>query len=222
MTGGSICLARSKSGILPPVRFTGHWWCFFVIAYATGDEENLLHIYSSYIIIGLLAFRLVWGIIGPKYVRFSNFMLGIKPSLVYLQSILIGRPIYYLRHNPLGGWMIMFLLVSLTLTSWTGLELYAKEGKGPLASIESKLIQAAHANDKLRDHDSDDDERQERENEKGQEWLEELHEALASFSLLLIFIHIAGVFVSGWLHNENLVKAMWTGYKTPPTDFDPD
>lgn len=199
-----------------------HWslvLCFF-ISYVTGDEENLLHIYISYVIIGLLAFRLVWGIIGPRYVRFSNFIQGIKPSMVYLQSILVGRPRYYLGHNPLGGWMIVLLLVFLTMTSWTGLELYAQEGKGPLASMDSSLIQTAQANGK--DHD-DDDERFDRENERGNaEWLEELHEALASFTLLLVFVHIAGVFVSGWLHRENLVKAMWTGYKTPPEDFKED
>lgn len=200
-----------------------HWSLavFFFIAYATGDEENLLHIYSSYLIIGLLAFRVAWGVIGPKYVRFSNFVHGIKPTLVYLQSILRGRPKYYLGHNPLGGWMIMLLLVTLALTSWTGLELYAKEGKGPLASANSYLQQTVQANGKEREH-NDDDERQARENEKGNEWLEELHEALASFTLLLVFIHIGGVFVSGWLHRENLVKAMWTGYKTPPGDFRED
>ncbi|MDH5409188.1 MAG: cytochrome b/b6 domain-containing protein [Gammaproteobacteria bacterium] len=202
---------------------TFHWSlvvCFFV-AYATGDDENMLHIYSSYMIIGLLGFRLIWGTIGPRYVRFSNFILGFKATLAYLQSILLGRPVYYPGHNPLGGWMILLLLVTLTLTSWTGLELYAQQGKGPLASTESNLLQTAHANGKRGESD-EIEERLERENEKGQEWLEELHEALASFNLLLVFIHVAGVILAGWLHNENLIKAMWTGYKTPPNDFKSD
>jgi len=200
---------------------TFHWSLvvIFFIAYVTGDEENLLHIYSSYIIIGLLGFRLIWGIVGPRYARFSNFIFGIKPTLVYLQSVLIGRPVYYLGHNPLGGWMIIFLLVSLALTSWTGLELYANEGKGPLATTTRDLIPAVQANGKEEDQD---DERLARENEKGNEWLEELHEATAGFTLLLVFIHIGGVFLSSWLHKENLVKAMWTGYKTPPDDFKAD
>ena len=190
-------------------------WCLavsFFITYLTGDEESLLHIYSGYLIIGLLGFRLGWGIIGPRYIRFNNFIYSIKTTLVYLQSILLGRPIYYLGHNPLGGWMVILLLVSLSLSSWTGLELYAKEGKGPLAAVENSVILTAHA----------DDERHAHENEKGEEWLEELHEALASFSLLLVFVHIAGAFVSGWIHKENLIKAMWTGYKTPPADIKVD
>jgi len=195
-----------------------HWSlvvCFFV-AYLTGDEENLLHIYSSYIIIALLAFRLVWGIIGPLNVRFSQFILGFKATFAYLHSILQGHPRYYLGHNPLGGWMILLLLVFLTLSSWTGLELYAKEGKGPLASIEASLLPTAQANGKKQE--SDRDARHDRANEQGHEWLEELHEALANFTLLLVFVHIGGVFVSGWLHKENLVRTMWTGYKTPPED----
>lgn len=202
---------------------TFHWSLVlcFIVTYATGDEENLLHIDSGYLIIGLLSFCLVWGIIGSEYARFSNFALGIKPTLTYLQPILAGRPVYYLGHNPLGSWMIILLLFSLVLTSWTGLELYTKEGKGPLASVESNLIQAVQANGKKQEHDSDD-ERQDRENERGKKWLEELHEALASFSLLLVFIHIGGVFISAWLHKENLIKSIWTGYKTPPTNFKAD
>lgn len=201
-----------------------HWSlvvCFFT-AYVTGEDESLLHIYTSYIIIGLLAFRVVWGFIGPQYVRFSQFIRGIRPTLNYLQSLLVRRPIYYPGHNPLGGWMILLLLAALTLTSWTGLDLYAKQGKGPLAAAETHPLATVQANDKPGQSD-DSEARQDRDNEQGKnEWLEELHEALANFTLLLVFIHIGGVFVSGWLHRENLVKAMWTGYKTPPADFKPD
>lgn len=189
-----------------------HWSlvAFFIIAYISGDEENLIHIYSSYVIIGLLAFRIIWGLIGTKYVRFSNFVTGIKPALAYLQSIFHGKPKYYLGHNPLGGWMIVMLLVVLALTSWTGLELYAIEGKGPLANVQTTFIDIARANGDDKSHD--------RENKKGEGWLEELHEGLAEFTMLLVFVHIAGVVVSGLVHRENLVKAMWTGYKTPPED----
>ena len=204
---------------------TFHWSLVlcFAIAYISGEEESLLHIYSSYVIIGLLAFRLAWGFIGPKHARFLNFIQGIKPTLNYLQSILAGKPKYYLGHNPLGGWMILLLLVSLSLTSWTGLELYAQEGKGPLASTRLTWISPAQADSNDHRREEADERRLARENERGNdEWLEELHEALASFTLLLVFVHIGGVFVSGWLHRENLVRAMWTGYKTPPDDFKED
>ncbi|MDH5178595.1 MAG: cytochrome b/b6 domain-containing protein [Gammaproteobacteria bacterium] len=195
-----------------------HWSLVtsFFIAYLSGDDAGLLHIYSGYAIVGLLAFRVVWGIIGTKYARFTNFVTGIKPVLSYLKSILAGKPQHYLGHNPAGGLMIVLLLIFLSLTSWTGLELYALEGKGPLANIQLDIhaISPAHAKSRGRD----DDDRYAHDNERGHDWLEELHEAIANFTLLLVFIHIAGVIVSGWLHRENLVKAMWTGYKTPPEE----
>lgn len=202
---------------------TFHWslvLCFFT-AYITGEDDSLLHIYSGYIIIGLLGFRLVWGIIGPKYIRFTQFVYGIKPTLAYLKSLLLRRPLYYLGHNPLGGWMIVLLLVTLSLTSWTGLELYAQEGKGPLASAVNNLIAPVTADDR-QDTEAAEEKRLARENERGKEWLEDLHEGLASFTLLLVFLHIGGVFLSSWIHKENLARAMLTGNKTPPEDFKPE
>ena len=43
--------------------------------------------------------------------------------------------------------------------------------------------------------------------------MEELHEGLANGMMAVVVIHIAGVAVSSWLHHENLVKAMITGWK---------
>jgi cytochrome b len=46
------------------------------------------------------------------------------------------------------------------------------------------------------------------------EAFEELHEGAANFMLAVVMIHIAGVAVSSLLHHENLVRSMFTGYKT--------
>jgi cytochrome b len=43
--------------------------------------------------------------------------------------------------------------------------------------------------------------------------IEELHEGAANGMMALVVIHIAGVIVSSWLHHENLVLAMITGWK---------
>jgi cytochrome b len=50
-------------------------------------------------------------------------------------------------------------------------------------------------------------------NESAGEWVAELHEVIANGMLLLIGLHIAAVVVSGWLHKENLARAMLTGRK---------
>jgi len=51
------------------------------------------------------------------------------------------------------------------------------------------------------------------DNEFWEEVLEEVHEFFANFSLFLVIIHVAGVVVESKIHNENLVRAMWDGYK---------
>ena len=55
-------------------------------------------------------------------------------------------------------------------------------------------------------------------NDFGGHLLEELHEGLATAMLLVVFIHIAGVFSGSLLHGENLVRAMLTGRKEGPAD----
>src|SRR5512134_3879854 len=50
-------------------------------------------------------------------------------------------------------------------------------------------------------------------NDVGGHWLEELHEGAAGAMLALVFVHIGAVLVSSLLHRENLVRAMWDGFK---------
>lgn len=47
----------------------------------------------------------------------------------------------------------------------------------------------------------------------GGDAFEELHEGAANFMLAVVLVHIAGVAVSSYLHRENLVRAMITGFK---------
>jgi len=199
-----------------------HWSLVlaFSIAYLTGEEESNLHIYAGYIVLGLIIFRVVWGIIGTQYARFGNFVYSPKIVIQYLKALVTKNPKHYIGHNPAGGAMVIAMLLCLIVVSVSGLKVYAiEEGLGPLAGDPSVLnvISTAYADD---DGDGHDD-HEESENEHGEdeeELWEEIHEVSSNFMLLLIFLHIAGVIVSGRLHNEHLVKAMITGKKVSKTD----
>lgn len=47
----------------------------------------------------------------------------------------------------------------------------------------------------------------------GGHFMEELHEGASNGMMAIVVIHIVGVIVSSWLHHENLVAAMITGWK---------
>lgn len=190
-----------------------HWSLVlsFAIAYLSGDEENALHIYSAYIVMGLIGFRLLWGIVGTRFARFSNFVYSPEAIITYLKSLVSGNPKRYIGHNPAGGAMIIVLLLSLIVVTYSGLKVYAiEEGAGPLASPATELsfIKTAYADD-----DEDEHEHEEHGEDEEEEFWEEIHEASSNFVLFLVLLHIAGVIVSGRLHGENLVKAMISGKK---------
>lgn len=192
-----------------------HWSLviLFVVSYLSGEEDDsMLHIYSGYGVLALIVFRVVWGFIGTRHARFSDFVHGPRITVEYAKSMLSGKPRHYLGHNPLGGWMVVVLLLALAGTTWSGLEAYGAEGHGPLAGEHSFFIQPAHAHGD-ENHESRGSDSNEHEKHEGDEFWEEVHEAFVNSTLLLIFLHIAGVIASSVLHRENLARAMVTGYK---------
>ena len=102
---------------------TFHWSLvtFFAVAWVTGDEWDRVHEISGYIVGGLIAFRLIWGLIGTKHARFSDFV--VKPSVVidYLRDSIYFRAKRYLGHNPAGGAMIIALILSIITVTVTGI-----------------------------------------------------------------------------------------------------
>ena len=176
-----------------------HWALvlFYTIAYLSEDIE-LIHVYAGYVVLGLILFRVLWGLIGTKYARFSNFIYGKNAAFVYLKSLFTKKPKHYIGHNPIASWMILALLITIFLVAWTGLHLYADAGKGPLAEANVELNSVAYADD---------------DGEQSESIWEELHEGLANLTLLLVCVHVAGVLLSSIIHGENLIRSMITGYK---------
>ena len=192
-----------------------HWSLvvFFFTAYASAEEAEGLHVFAGYVVLALVLFRIIWGFVGTKHARFTDFVYGPAAIARYLKGLFTGRPAHYLGHNPAGGVMVIALLVFLLLTCWSGLETYGAEGHGPLAGGGASIASVAHA-----DGDDDDDERYEHRPaaEGDEEFWEEVHEFFAGFTLFLVIVHILGAIVSSVLHRENLIMAMVTGRKSPP------
>ena len=136
----SIDNAIATGGVTPPkavkvwdplVRVF-HWSLatLFVVAYASGEEAEQLHIAAGYAIAGLIALRIVWGVVGPAHARFSSFVKSPQVVLGYLRDIVLFRATRHLGHNPAAGAMIVALLVMLAGTSITGYLMTTDAGWG--------------------------------------------------------------------------------------------
>ena len=169
-----------------------HWVLVttFVITFLTEDDFPTLHVYAGYSMMILLVMRVIWGFIGTRYARFKNFVVKPAVATQYMKDVLQFRAKHYLGHNPAGGAMVIALLISLSLTLVFGLLTYgAAEFSGPLAGIAGGVSDSVA------------------------KIFKEVHEFFANFTLLLVALHVFGVALASFQHNENLVKSMITGYK---------
>lgn len=100
-----------------PVRVF-HWLMVlsFAGAYLTAESERwrLLHVTLGYTMAGLVAFRILWGLMGTRHARFASFVRGPAAVLRYLGAIVRGQPEHHTGHNPAGALAIVALL-GLTL-----------------------------------------------------------------------------------------------------------
>lgn len=101
-------------------------WLFagcFAVAWLTSEGEAWigLHLFCGYTMLGLIAFRLVWGILGGHYARFTSFAFGPVSGIKYLLEVMQGTAKRYLGHNPAGSQAIYLLLLLGLIVGLTGL-----------------------------------------------------------------------------------------------------
>jgi len=160
-----------------------------VLAYLTQEENYDLHLDAGYAVLGLVVFRVLWGLVGPRHARFGDFVHGPSRLLGYLRDLWRHTAPRYLGHNPAGGAMVVMLLVTLLTISLSGVALDAAENRaGPLASTRLFLY---------RDE------------------IIELHVVSTNIGLALVVLHLLGVLHASIAHRENLVRALITGRKRP-------
>ena len=97
-----------------PVVRLFHWSLVasFAVAWLTADEWDDLHEWAGYAAAALIGFRLIWGVVGPRYARFSQFMRSPGAVAAYLRATFVGREPRYLGHNPAGSLMILGLILA--------------------------------------------------------------------------------------------------------------
>lgn len=99
-----------------------HWSLvgFFAFSYLTGDEWKSAHIISGYVIAGLIAFRVLWGLFGSHHARFSSFVYSPLTVLSFLLDTARMRAKRYVGHNPAGGAMVVALLLMIAGIATSG------------------------------------------------------------------------------------------------------
>lgn len=106
-----------------PVRVF-HWLAVacFAGAWLTAESErlHLVHITLGYTLGGLVAFRVLWGLLDTGPARFANFVRSPAAAWRYISSLLGERPLHYTGHNPAGALAIVALLGLIGLTVGLG------------------------------------------------------------------------------------------------------
>ena len=173
-----------------------HWTlviCFFS-AMATGDPDRFrdLHVYFGYVVLGLICFRVFWGLAGSRYARFKSFLYGPRAAIAYFADVMGARADRHIGHNPTGSVGIYLLLALGLVICVTGIvTLGAEEAQGVFKTLADRPLG---------------------------EFTRVLHEVLAWLMLALVLVHIGGVVIESLVHRENLAKAMFTGHKIAGAD----
>lgn len=177
-----------------PVRLF-HWALVLLVAalaitgYLKGDWMTW-HMRCGYAVLALVFFRLLWGFAGSTHARFSSFLSGPAAAIGFAKKLLARAPAHSAGHNPLGGWMVVVLLLALLFQVGTGL--FANDDilfEGPLAGLVSKA------------------------------WSDRLtgwHYWNVNLIWLLVGTHVAAVLYHWLVMKEDLVAAMFTGVKRLP------
>lgn len=179
-----------------PVRLM-HWLIVLLftglIITGKSDGDYLeLHFYLGYGLSAVVLARLFYGVLGSHYAKFTQFIYAPKTVIHYALSVIQGRAKHYLGHNPLGGLMVVVLLLALT-TQW---------GTGLFISDETFLFAPFY---ELISEDLSSE-------------LAGLHHQLPNLLLLLVALHLIAVLYHEIRFKERLVVAMLHGKKQLSSD----
>lgn len=177
-----------------PVRVV-HWLIVVLVAALLttgliGNEMLVWHMRCGQALLALVIFRILWGFVGSTNARFSSFVRGPGAVIEYAKSVIRPPHHAHATHNPLGGWMVVALLLVMLAQATTGL--FTNDdvlSDGPLVKLVSKDTSDAISS-----------------------WHRRLWWALA----VLAALHILAVLAHFTHLGENLVHPMVSGEKVLP------
>jgi cytochrome b len=151
------------------------------------DNATQWHAYIGYFTLGLIVFRLIWGVVGTRYSKFTSFMGSPKAILNYSKSLFSGKYQAHVGHNPLGGLLLPVVLILVGLQAVSGL--FVTDDiifNGPYyASVEEQI----------------------------QEIMQTIHHSVFDWLLYLIGLHLLAILFYKLKLKQSLVKPMIDGKK---------
>ena len=99
-----------------------HWTLVLTVAAAwlTRHSPGRWHEWLGYATLAIVVTRTIWGFIGSRHARFSDFVRSAPVTVAYARDVLSAREARFIGHNPLGGWMVVLLLTMVALVGVTG------------------------------------------------------------------------------------------------------
>lgn len=181
---------RVKVWDLPTRLF--HWTLavLVLLQYGTAEWHWLdmdWHFRFGYATLALLLFRVVWGFVGSRTSRFTDFMRGPRRVAGYLHEMWADSGIRTLGHNPLGGWSIMALLLCLALQVATGL--FASDDITVFGPLNARVSEDTAA------------------------LLTSIHKVNQNVLLALVVLHVCTVLFYLLVRRDNLIAPMLHGFK---------
>ncbi len=175
-----------------PTRFF-HWTlaaCVIgsVVSARIGGNAMVWHFRLGYAVFTLLAFRVLWGLVGGRWSRFASFIYSPAATLRYLRGQSRVGEHHEVGHNPLGAFSVFALLASLAAQIGTGL--FADDeisNTGPLIKFVSGATSAL---------------------------LTEWHTSFGQWLIItLVLLHVAAIVYYLIRKKQNLVRPMVVGDK---------
>jgi cytochrome b len=153
-----------------------------------GDLDS--HYLAGLTVLGLVIFRILWGLVGSPTARFTHFLRGPRAIVIYLRHAMARRPSFSFGHNPAGAVMVAILLLLLLAQAVSGL--FNTDDilfEGPLYDNASSAITS---------------------------FMGRWHGRLGDAALILILVHVGVVLLYRFLKGENLIRAMILGKANLP------